>query len=223
MNRDRLIVALDVDSLKEAGRLVQILKKEVDLFKVGITLFTSAGPSVVQMIHGEGGRVFLDLKFHDIPNTVARACEAAASLNPFLLDVHASGGREMLQAAQSSLVNIASSTSLIGVTVLTSDSPGKGIDREVLRLATLCKEEGLAGVVCSPQEARSVREKFGKDFLIITPGIRSGMNEDDQKRSASAAQAVHFGADYIVVGRPIITSPDPIKAAQKILDEIASI
>lgn len=212
---NRLIVALDVSSLKEGRRFVRLLKKKVSIFKVGLELFTSAGPDVVRMIHDEGAKVFLDLKFHDIPNTVARACEAADRLGVFMMNLHARGGSEMMKAARSAVRK----SLLLGVTVLTSDSKRKGTSQEVVRLARECRHAGLSGVVCSALEARSVRKACGSRFLIVTPGIRpSGSSKNDQKRIVTPAEAVRLGADYIVVGRPILSAPDPLQVVESITD-----
>lgn len=221
--KDRLILALDVDSLEEAQRFVKLLKKDVSLYKVGSALFTAAGPNAVKMIQDEGGRVFLDLKFHDIPNTVAKSCEAASRLGVFMLNVHASGGPEMLRAAAASIKKSEFSPLLIGVTVLTSDASAGKVSSEVVRLAVLSQESGLSGVVCSAQEAEAVREKCGKDFVIVTPGIRpTGFPKGDQKRDATPSEAIRNGADYIVIGRPILESSNPLDTTKKILREIAT-
>ncbi len=216
MKKNPLIVALDVDSLKTAQSFVQKLKKDVSCFKIGSVLFTAEGPDVVRMVHDEGGQVFLDLKFHDIPNTVAKACEVAAKLGVFLVNVHASGGEEMLRVASQSVQKTKSH--LIGVTVLTSQMETKETPNEVVRLAKLCQDSGLAGVVCSAHEIEAVRKACGKNFLIVTPGIRpAGSMQGDQKRFATPAEAVQKGADYIVIGRPILESKDPLTIVQSIL------
>lgn len=217
MPDDRLIVALDVPSLKEAELLLKKLKGTVSYYKVGLRLFTAAGPDTVKMVRAAGGKVFLDLKFHDIPNTVAQACESAMSLGVSMLNLHAAGGREMLEAAVKA---VNKRTLLIGVTVLTSqagDSKGR-----VVELAKLCKESGLDGVVCSAQEAVAVRKACGPNFLIVTPGIRPvGYGKsDDQKRVETPASAIAAGSNYLVVGRPILQNPDPLAVARQILEEI---
>lgn len=212
--KNPLIVALDVPSFKEARRFVRLLKKRVSIFKVGLELFTAAGPDVVRMIHDEGGRVFLDLKFHDIPNTVARACEAADRLGVFMMNLHARGGVEMMKAARAAVRK----SLLLGVTVLTSDRNLTGTSKEVIRLAKGCRRAGLSGVVCSAREAKAVRKACGPRFLIVTPGIRpAGSSKDDQKRIVTPAEAVRSGADYIVVGRPILSAPDPLRVVESIL------
>ncbi|HSA58754.1 MAG TPA: orotidine-5'-phosphate decarboxylase [bacterium] len=216
---DKLILALDVDSIQEARRLVRLFRDKVSLYKVGLGLFTSAGPDVVRMVQDEGGRVFLDLKFHDIPNTVAQACEVAARLHVFMINVHARGGTEMMKAAAAA---VGDRSILLGVTVLTSDKETKDTRNEVVRLATEAKNSGLGGVVCSGQEARSVREACGKDFVIVTPGIRPAQSPsmDDQRRKVTPSEALRNGSDYLVVGRPVLESPNPIQALDSILSEM---
>ncbi|MBL7197295.1 MAG: orotidine-5'-phosphate decarboxylase [Candidatus Omnitrophica bacterium] len=214
--KDKLIVALDVDDYKKAKQLVKLLYPVVKIFKVGSQLFTACGPEIVKMIQKKGAKVFLDLKFHDIPNTVKRAVEAAARLKVNMLTVHLAGGREMLEAA----VSISKRPKIVGVTVLTSKSKVNLRDR-VLDLAKLAKDVGLDGVVCSAHEATAVRQKFGRNFLIVTPGIRpKGSSFGDQKRVVTPKQAIKNGADFIVVGRPIIKARNPKKAALEILKEI---
>ncbi len=212
-----LIVSLDVDSLKEARRFVRLLKNDVSSFKIGSVLFTSAGPEAVKMVHDEGGKIFLDLKFHDIPNTVAGACKAAADLGVFMVNVHASGGLEMLEAARKAIGTGRSRPLLIGVTVLTSQARTAKTSPEVVRLAKLCRKSGLDGVVCSPQEIEKVRKACGKKFVIVTPGIRlSDQNKGDQKRIATPQEAIRRGADYLVIGRPILEARDPVQVVRSI-------
>lgn len=222
--KDRLILALDVPHLKEARRFVRLLKKGISLFKIGLELFSAEGPSVVKMVHDEGGRVFLDLKFHDIPNTVERACGVVADLGVFMLNVHASGGVEMMKAAARAVRSYKGRKPiLLGVTVLTSDAKKVGTSREVVRLAREARASGLNGVVCSALEAAKVRKICGRKFVIVTPGIRpSGSDRGDQKRVATPAWALQSGADYLVVGRPILQSPDPQRTVSEILTEIQS-
>jgi len=213
---ERLIVALDVDNLEEAKRLVDILYPNVKIFKVGSQLFTACGPEAVRMIVKKGAKVFLDLKFHDIPNTVKKAIVSAAKLKVYMLTVHLSGGKDMLGAA----VSIADRPKIIGVSVLTSESKEDTKDK-VLNLAKLAKAAGLDGVVCSAQETNMIREACGKDFIIVTPGIRpEGYVIDDQVRITTPKEAVKAGADFIVVGRPIIKAENPKEAAVKILKDI---
>jgi orotidine-5'-phosphate decarboxylase len=189
----------------------------VDVFKVGSQLFTRAGPRIIEFLHEHGKECFLDLKFHDIPHTVAGAVESAAALRVRMLTLHTCGGAEMLEAAAA----IPNHPLLLGVTVLTS--VGGDVRAEVHRLAKLAKASGLNGVIASPHEIRSLRELLGNDFLIVTPGIRSSSGEAaDQKRVMTPAEAVVAGANYIVVGRPIIAADDPSGAAARILEEMAS-
>lgn len=215
----RLIVALDLPFLKEAQKIVRLLSPIVSFYKIGMRLFTAAGPEAVKMVQEAGGKVFLDLKFHDIPNTVAEACDVAVGLGISMLNVHASGGREMLQAATKAVRGRAI---LIGVTVLTSES-GDSKDR-VVELAKLCQESGLGGIVCSPHETKEVRKICGDQFVIVTPGVRPEFysKSDDQRRTATPKTALTNGATYIVVGRPILEATDPLGAAKKLLEEIAS-
>ncbi|MBI3251898.1 MAG: orotidine-5'-phosphate decarboxylase [Candidatus Omnitrophica bacterium] len=223
---NKLIVALDVPNLKEAETLVKKLSPQVGIFKVGKELFTAAGPGAVAMIHSHGAKVFLDLKFHDIPNTVAAACEAASRLGVFMMNVHASGGKKMMQAA--SAVN--PRPILLGVTVLTSLSEEdlkevgvqKNLKEQAASLARLAETSGLDGVVASGREISLIRETCGKKFLIVTPGVRPAWAaQGDQKRIVTPREAMTLGADYIVVGRPITQDPSPAEAAKKILAEIS--
>lgn len=234
MAKDKLIVALDVSSLAEAKRLVKTLSSVVKIFKVGKELFTSAGPQVVQMIHKHRAKVFLDLKFHDIPNTVGAALEAATRLGVFMVNVHASGGRNMLYKAVQAVHLTAEKQKikppiLLGVTVLTSLTDAdlkeigfkEGTRKQVEHLAKLSKSCGLDGVVASGQEIELIRKTCGGTFLIVTPGVRPVWSaKGDQKRIVTPLEAIEKGADFIVVGRPITQDPDPKKAAKKILDEM---
>jgi orotidine-5'-phosphate decarboxylase len=222
--RDRLIVALDVPSPAEARALVDRLAGAVGLFKVGSQLFTEAGPAFVRELVGRGEKVFLDLKFHDIPNTVANAVARAAELGVSFLTVHALGGRAMLEAAMGALP--AMGTRVLAITVLTShgeDSLGElgiggSLPESVERLARLAKEAKVDGVVASPHEVAVVRAACGPDFLVVTPGIRPpGAAKGDQARAATPEAAVAAGADYIVVGRPILQAHDPRAAAEAIV------
>ncbi|MDP2929196.1 MAG: orotidine-5'-phosphate decarboxylase [Candidatus Omnitrophota bacterium] len=232
--QDRLIVALDVDTKEKALDLVEKLKNDVKTFKVGSELFTSCGPEILAIIKNNGCGIFLDLKFHDIPNTVAKAVIAATRLGVSLINVHASGGYEMMKKAVQAVAAEAKRLKMdppkvIAVTVLTSmDENGLkkiGIDdtmeKQVLRLATLAKEAGMDGVVASPFEAKLIRKEAGDDFIIVTPGVRPEWAAvNDQKRIATPKEAVLNGANYIVVGRPITEAPDPLDAAKRILEEI---
>ena len=215
--KSKLIVALDVDHLDRAHSLIRELRDHVDIFKVGSQLFTAAGPAIVAFINEQNKKCFLDLKFHDIPNTVAKAVESVASLRVTMLTIHASGGAEMLRAAS----GVSPRPVLLGVTVLTSVAGD--VRQEVLRLAKLSKECGLDGIIASPHEIRLVREELGEEFLIVTPGIRPVWAEaGDQKRVTTPGEVVAAGADYIVVGRPIIAANDPATAARRIIAEIVS-
>lgn len=230
---EKIIVALDVGNKKEALSLVSELKDAL-LFKVGMELFTAEGPNLLEEIARQGKKAFLDLKYHDIPNTVAGAVRSAIRHRVHMLTLHTSGGKEMLaRAAEASAQEAAShGTSrpyLLGVTVLTSLNEGElkdigipaSVDVQVLRLASLAKESGLDGVVSSPREIGIIKKECGKDFLIITPGIRPAWAAaQDQKRVMTPAEAVAKGADYIVIGRPITGAPSPQEAFLKIVREI---
>ncbi len=234
--KDKLIVALDVDTFEEARGLIDVLSSVVDIFKVGSQLFTACGPVAVGHLLARGKKVFLDLKFHDIPHTVACAVAAAVGIHApsskfsqgiFMYTVHTQGGREMLEAAASAAALKAKELGIdkplgLGVTVLTSEEKKDNIAQLVLERARLAKASGLDGVVASAQEAQLLRREFGKDFIIVTPGIRSRDSEaGDQKRITTAAEAIQQGSDFLVVGRPIVKAPRPQEAAQKILDEIS--
>ena len=235
--RDRVFVALDVESLEEAARLLDRLEDAVSGVKIGSQLFTSAGPAAVELAHKRGHRVFLDLKFHDIPNTVAGAVRSAARLGVYMLNVHASGGAQMMRAAAEAAAQAARDFGVarpvcLGVTVLTSldrraleteVGVTASIEGHVLRLADAARQAGLDGCVASPQEIRRIRLALGARFAIVTPGIRpaSTAADDDQKRVATPRAALEAGADYLVVGRPITASPDPRAAAAAIIAELA--
>jgi len=225
--RDRLIVALDVPQGDAARALLERVAGHVGLFKVGSQAFTAAGPELVREIVGRGEKVFLDLKFHDIPNTVAGAVASASRLGVSLVDVHGLGGRAMMEAAVGALP--AMGTRLLAITILTShdeETLGEiGVNgsmaESVRRLAQLAKEAGADGVVASPHEVALVREACGSDFLIVTPGIRpAGVALGDQARAATPAAALAAGADYLVVGRPITGAADPAAAADAIVQEM---
>ncbi len=232
----KLIVALDVETAREARELFAALREHAGMFKINTQLFTAAGPDLVREITGAGGRVFLDLKFHDIPNTVAAACREAVRLGISLFNVHAAGGGEMMRRAAEATAKTAAdegvaSPKLIAVTVLTSADAatlaevgvgGVSPDSQVARLARLVAASGLDGVVASPHEIGLVRGEVRREgFLIVTPGVRPARAaHDDQKRVMTPAQAIRAGADYIVVGRPILRAPDPARAAVAILEEM---
>jgi len=227
--RDRLIVALDVPSVAEADALSERLAGHVGMFKVGSQLFSAGGIEVVRRLVARRERVFLDLKYHDIPNTVAGAMDAAARLGVALVDVHALGGSAMIAAAAKAKQD--RDTRLLAITILTSHDAATlaelglagSVQEAVVRLARLAQKAGADGVVASPQEVALIREACGQDFLVVTPGIRPlGASHGDQARAATPAAAVAAGCDYIVVGRPIIEASDPAAAADAIVAEFAS-
>ncbi|MCF8998096.1 orotidine-5'-phosphate decarboxylase [Acinetobacter nectaris] len=225
-----IIVALDAKSEKDALTLADQLDPQLCRLKVGKELFTNEGPEVVKALHQRGFDVFLDLKFHDIPNTTAQAVCAAADLGVWMVNVHASGGRKMMETCVERLKKGNYQTQLIAVTVLTSmeqeDLREIGLDvnpmDHVRRLARLTKDSGLDGVVCSAQEATFLHEELGSDFSLVTPGIRPvGANTDDQKRIVTPKQAIENGATHLVIGRPITQSENPRQTLVNILDSIA--
>ena len=233
---DQLLIALDVPTGGEALQLADTLRGAVGGFKIGNRLFTAEGPVIVRTLAAKGDRVFLDLKFHDIPNTVAQAVAAATSLGAWMINVHAGGGLAMMEAAADSARKTAAAEGrprplLIGVTVLTSMNAATleqvGVTSAVLdqvgRLARLAQRAGLDGVVASPQETGLIRRLCGREFAVVTPGIRGGAaaaGKDDQERTLTAAQAIKEGSSYLVVGRPVIGAPDPREAAARIAAEI---
>jgi len=234
--RNRLIFALDVDSLGEAEELVDQLAREVGVFKVGKQLFLSAGPEVVRMIQRHGADVFLDLKFHDIPYTVARAGIEAARLGVRFFDLHASGSFEMMERTQVEVARVCRREGvrrpkILAVTVLTSlrksDLRRVGVpdevEHQVVRLARLARKAGMDGVVASPLEIARIRRECGRGFLIVTPGVRpAGLGQgDDQKRYMTPEEAMKAGADYLVIGRPIRDAPDPLAAVREVVAEMA--
>ena len=244
--RPQLVVALDVNTLEEARRLIDALSPAVDIFKVGSHLFTSCGPVAVRFIQARGKKVFLDLKYHDIPNTVANAVRVAVNLSSavhtelkgmstssgekdpsiFMYTLHTAGGLEMLKTAveagtqEAERIDVTKPLSL-GITVLTSQEKGDNIHELVLERALLARKAGLDGVVSSCEEVELIRREMGEDFIIVTPGIRpQGSQKGDQKRVATPQKAVSLGSDFLVVGRPIVQSPNPLAAAQEILKEM---
>ena len=234
--KEKLIVALDVATAGEARRLFDALRDSAGMFKVGSQLFTSAGPEFVREIVGAGARVFLDLKFHDIPNTVAAASREAVRLGVSLFDVHAAGGGEMMRRAAEATADEAArlgvnKPGLIAVTVLTSVDASAlaetgveagSVEAQVRRLARLADASGCDGVVASPHEIAPVRDSVARaGFLVVTPGVRpAAAAHDDQKRVMSPAGAIRAGADFIVVGRAILNSPDPARAASEVVREM---
>lgn len=233
---NRILVALDVPSAGDAVALADALRGSVGGFKVGHELFTAAGPDVVRTLVARGDRVFLDLKYHDIPNTVAGAVRSAGRLGAWMVNVHAAGGRAMMEAARRAAEESGQGSArplVVAVTVLTSlvagDLAATGVDGSPLdharRLAELARQAGLDGVVASPQETAAIRAACGPDFLIVTPGIRGGgapAAADDQRRTLSPADAVQAGSSFLVVGRPITAAPDPRAAATRIAADAAA-
>jgi orotidine-5'-phosphate decarboxylase len=225
------IIALDVATAAEALRLVEVLGPDVVWYKVGSPLFTAEGPKIVRELRARAKRVFLDLKYHDIPNTVAQAVAAAARLQVDLLTVHVGGGLPMLVAAREAAGE--NGPKVLGITVLTSfgaddilQTWGKEVNsvrEEVSRLGQLAKQANLDGVVASPLEIEALRRRYGAELLIVTPGIRSaGDAPGDQMRTATPAEAARAGADYLVIGRPVLAAPDPAAAMRKIFEELAA-
>jgi orotidine-5'-phosphate decarboxylase len=234
--RDHLIVALDVPGLEDAARLLDRLDGAVAFYKIGTQLFTAAGPAAVELVHKRSGFVFLDLKFHDIPNTVASAVREATRMGIFMLNVHASGGSPMLRAAAEAARQAAREFGVkkplcLAVTVLTSLDRALlqrelnvplSVEGHALHLAKLAKDAGLDGSVSAPQEIRAIRNALGREWVIVTPGVRpAGSEAGDQARVATPEAAISAGADYLVVGRPITAAPDPKAAATAILEAIA--
>jgi len=230
---NRVIVALDYADQQDALAMAERLDPSRCRVKVGKELFTRSGPAVVEALHSKGFEVFLDLKFHDIPNTTAKAVRAAAEMGVWMVNVHASGGRRMMETAREELEQVnGSNTLLIAVTVLTSmeqaDLADIGLNIEPLehvkRLAQLTERSGLHGVVCSAQEVAPLRETIGKDFKLVTPGIRPADAEvGDQKRIMTPADALTAGSDYLVIGRPITRAASPVDALQRIETEVQSV
>ncbi len=229
MNDPKIIIALDYPDATPALALAERLQPELCRLKVGKELFTAAGPQLVEQLQKRGFEIFLDLKFHDIPNTTAQACKAAAGLGVWMVNVHALGGRKMLEAAREAIANGAYQPKLIAVTMLTSmaqeDLADIGINdtpaEMVLRLAVLTRDSGLDGVVCSAQEAALLRRQCGKDFCLVTPGIRPAqVSLDDQSRVMTPLAALQAGSSYLVIGRPITRAVDPLQALLDINKEI---
>jgi orotidine-5'-phosphate decarboxylase len=236
--RERLVLALDVNNFKKAEELVDKLTDYVGVFKIGNQLFTAEGTKVIKMVQEKGGKVFLDLKFHDIPNTVARAAEVVSKLGVYIFDIHTSGGYEMMKAAVEASKKLSfalgiSKPLILGVTLLTSINQEilekeigikKSLEEQVVHLAKLAEAAGLDGVVASPWEIEALRAACGEGFVILTPGIRpAGKSDDDQKRIMTPQEAIKLGADFIVIGRPITNATNPVKASQEILKEMEEI
>lgn len=233
--KDKLIIALDVSDADKALGIVDMLSDSCDIFKVGFELFVTAGPSIVDRIHAKGKRVFLDLKFHDIPNTVSKAAVAAARLGVYMFNMHTSGGLDMMKRCRDDVAGFCEKNGtrkpkMIGVTVLTSLESEMlknelciqhTVKNQVKHLALLAQKAGLDGVVASPQEITLIKKNCGDNFLVVTPGIRpSWALPDDQMRTATPRTALHDGADYIVMGRGILKQEDPVKAIELISLEI---
>ncbi len=230
MSDPRIIVALDYPDAASALKLAARLDPKLSRLKIGNELYTAAGPALVEKLRQSGFAIFLDLKYHDIPNTVTAACDAAAELGVWMVNVHALGGRAMMAAAREALARRKAAPKLVAVTLLTSIGAADmeeiglaGVPQEaVVRLARLAQACGLDGVVCSAQEAGTLRRQCGKPFCLVTPGIRpAGAARDDQQRVATPRQAIANGADYLVIGRPITRAADPLAAVRKISEEIA--
>lgn len=228
----RVIVALDFPDAESARQLVERLDPGECRLKVGKELFTRSGPALVEWLSGRGFDVFLDLKFHDIPNTVASACHAAADLGVWMLNVHALGGARMLAAAREGVARSGHPAQLIAVTILTSmdveDLGAVGLEgtpeENVLRLASLASEQGIDGVVCSSRETPLLRKHLGNDFLLVTPGIRpAGSQSDDQRRVMTPVEAVRSGSNYLVIGRPVTQADDPVSVLRTINSELSAI
>ncbi|MDJ0870845.1 MAG: orotidine-5'-phosphate decarboxylase [Gammaproteobacteria bacterium] len=229
MSEPRIIIALDVADARDALELAARVDPARCRLKVGKELFTRAGPAVVEQLTGKGFSVFLDLKYHDIPNTVAGACLAAADLGVWMVNVHAQGGRRMMEAARGAVAGCPQPPLLVAVTLLTSLGQDDLLDvglagsplENVVRLARLARDSGLDGVVCSPHEIKALRQTLPKSFVLVTPGIRpAGADAQDQKRVMTAAEAVERGSTYLVIGRPITQADDPMAALTAIEKEI---
>lgn len=234
---DKLCVALDVDHASEAIEYAKLLKEYVGFFKIGSQLFTKEGPKIVENIKELGCKVFLDLKFHDIPNTVANASRMATRMGVDMFNVHASGGTDMMRATVEAAEDEAQKRAIpvpiiLAVTLLTSIDESiltkelrinYNVENQVLHLSKLTQSSGLSGVVASPKEILAIRKECGKDFVILTPGIRPewSISKDDQKRITTPREAIELGADYIVVGRPILQANNPVEAAIKVMAELS--
>jgi orotidine-5'-phosphate decarboxylase len=227
MTENKIIVALDVSTKKEAVALVDQLRDQISFFKIGFQIYTVEGPEILRVVRPMGANVFLDLKLHDIPNTVARATESASNLSVQMLTIHLSGGAEMIQAATTRKGKM----SILGVTVLTSANErtlcetgvSESIGQHVLRLARLGVENGIDGIVASPHETKMLRAEFGDKLRIVVPGVRPSWSQaGDQKRVMTPREAIDAGADYLVIGRPITAHSNPREAVERILEEIGS-
>ncbi len=231
MSHSRIIVPLDFNTVEQALEFVEKLQPDLCRLKVGKELFTKAGPVLVEKLIKKGFDIFLDLKFHDIPTTVAKACAVAADLGVWMVNVHASGGSEMMSHAREEIEKKSHHPLLIGVTILTSMNQEAltelgiqcSVEEQVMRLARLTSNAGLDGVVCSAHEVKMLRDNLGKEFKLVTPGIRpAGSNKDDQKRVMTPAQAINAGSDYLVIGRPITQAAEPGQVLKDISEEISA-
>ena len=225
--KDKIIVALDLPSIDSARDVIRTLGKDVSWYKIGLQLFALGGTAFVQEVKATGAKIFLDLKFHDIPNTVRSAVEAACALGADMLTIHLSGGSEMCQAAMKGRGS--SSTLILGVTVLTSHSEAtlsdiginRSITQQVISLAAIAKSTGITGLIASPLELEPLHQEFGESFVVVTPGVRPTWSEaGDQKRFTTPSEAMKLGADYLVIGRPITASPNPKAAFSRIASEL---
>ena len=228
----KIIISLDFAGANDALELVDKLDPSLCRVKVGKELFTRTGPTLVEQVIKKGFDVFLDLKFHDIPNTVANACSVAADLGVWMLNVHASGGERMLSAAREAIDKTTQKPLLIAVTVLTSMTDDdlkqigvtRSVNEQVIALAQLADRCKLDGVVCSAHEVTAIRKEIGKRFKLVTPGIRpAGSEQNDQRRVMTPEEAVSAGSDYLVIGRPVIQAPDPLRALKEINDDISKV
>jgi len=231
LSNSRIIVPLDFNTVEQALELVEKLQPDLCRLKVGKELFTITGPVLVEKLISKGFDIFLDLKFHDIPTTVARACAVAADSGVWMVNVHASGGSEMMSLAREEIDKKSHHPLLIGVTILTSMNQEAlteigiqcSVEEQVMRLAQLTFNAGLDGIVCSAHEVKMLRDNLGEKFKLITPGIRpSSSNNDDQKRVMTPGQAIKAGSDYLVIGRPITRAADPGQALKEISEEISA-
>jgi len=231
LSHSRIIVPLDFNTAEQALQLVEKLPPDLCRLKVGKELFTKAGPILVEKLIKKDFDIFLDLKFHDIPTTVAKACAVAADLGVWMLNVHASGGSEMMSLAREEIEKKSHRPLLIGVTILTSMNQEALVElgiqcsvaEQVMRLAQLAFDAGLDGVVCSAHEVKMLRDNLGEEFKLVTPGIRpGGSNKDDQKRVMTPGQAISAGSDYLVIGRPITQAADPAQALKDISEDISA-
>ena len=224
----RIIVALDYNNKKDAVSMAKILRPSLCKIKIGLELFITCGPSIIEEIHSLGYKIFLDLKFHDITNTVVNSCKVAAKMGVWMINIHSSGGKKMMLSSKKKLLDENHDTLVLGVTILTSMQKedineigfASDIETQVLNMASLCKDSNLDGVVCSAQEAKLIKSNIPDNFLCVCPGIRGEHEQnEDQKRVMTASMAASNCADYIVVGRPIIKSRNPLESLIKIKEE----